>query len=151
MHTASSTSALSYDNNRLPPVGRRLALGALATALTFLAATAASAQIVINEIMVDVEQGLAGDANGDGVRSFRADEFIELVNNGVNSVDIGGWTIQQEDEDVVFTFPDNTILQPGEFTVVFGGVGPNGFGPQFPAGLQLFASQQGEDAGFAHP
>lgn len=151
MHTASSTSALSYDNNRLPPVGRRLALGALATALTFLAATAASAQIVINEIMVDVEQGLAGDANGDGVRSFRADEFIELVNNGVNSVDIGGWTIQQEDEDVVFTFPDNTILQPGEFTVVFGGVGPNGFGPQFPAGLQLFASQQGEDAGFAPP
>lgn len=38
------------------------------------------ANLIINELLIDPPPGLAGDANGDGVRNGGQDEFIELVN-----------------------------------------------------------------------
>ncbi|MFZ5516072.1 MAG: lamin tail domain-containing protein [Candidatus Zhuqueibacterota bacterium] len=117
----------------------------------------ASSPIIINEFMYDVTNDDAntpdineGDMNGDGVRSVRGDEFVELYNTGDAAVDISGYQLLKRDLAVFFTFPANTMLDPGEFAVVFGGVGPNGFGPQFPPQLQLFAAKPGEaDSGFA--
>ena len=60
--------------------------------------------VIINEIMFSVPWGPKGDANGDGIRSPRSDEFIELVNAGDTAVDIGGWQILQKKLDVIFTF-----------------------------------------------
>ncbi len=87
--------------------------------------------------------------NGDGVRSVRGDEFVEIVNAGTVSVDVGGYQILERNMLPLFTFPPNTVLQPKEYAVVFGGVGPAGFGPQFPAGLKKFAAKPGlADSGF---
>ena len=52
--------------------------------------------VIINEIMFSVPWGQKGDANGDGIRSPRSDEFIELVNAGDTAVDISGWQILQK-------------------------------------------------------
>ena len=106
--------------------------------------------VVINEIMFDVPKGDEGDANGDGERSPESDEFIELANAGNTPADISGWQLLQKKLDVVFTFPAGVVLQPGELCVVFGGVGRQGFGDQFPEKLKIFSSQPvGEiDMGF---
>jgi hypothetical protein len=118
----------------------------------------AQSPIVINEIMFDVPKDpkedpsgdWIGDANGDGIRSFASDEFIELVNSGNTAVDISGWKILQRKLKTIFTFPDGVILQPGEFCVVFGGVGDQGFADHFPPTLKIFSAQpSGEtDLGF---
>jgi hypothetical protein len=105
------------------------------------------ASIVINEVLFDPYG--AGDANGDGTMDFRSDEFIELMNVSSSTIDIGDWTLNNETDSPVFTFPYGTTLQPGEICVVFGGVNPStGFGSQFPPSLQIFASQQAVDKGF---
>jgi photosystem II stability/assembly factor-like uncharacterized protein len=113
--------------------------------------------LVLNEVMWDVTRDDAGtpnvnegDANGDGTRSPRGDEFIELVNTGDTQLDISGYQILRRNGYLVFTFPASVVLDPGEYTVVFGGVGPDGFGPEFPPTLKIFASKPGEaDSGFA--
>jgi hypothetical protein len=113
--------------------------------------------IVVNEFMFDVTNDddttptvNEGDINGDGERSVRGDEFIEIYNSGDQAVDISGYEFLKRDLTVFFTFPANTVLDPGEFAVVFGGVSANGFGAQFPADLQLFAAVEGDgNAGFA--
>lgn len=128
---------------------RQLLAGLFIVIASILPANNAFAQVIINEVMFDVPSGSAGDANGDGTRSARGDEFVELVNTGPSAIDISGWTISQRAGDTVFTFPNNVTLQPGEFTVVFGGIGSSGFGSQFPPELQLFASQSGANNGFA--
>ncbi|MGI9331312.1 MAG: CapA family protein, partial [Gammaproteobacteria bacterium] len=108
-----------------------------------------NADIVINEVLFDPPAGDAGDANGDGVRSPRGDEFIELVNTGTDNIDLSGWTLHQRDDVTVFTFPEGTSIRPGEYVVVFGGVGSTGF-RGFGQNLQLFAANPGEeDEGFA--
>lgn len=116
-----------------------------------------SSPIIINEFMFDVTKDdpatpdvNEGDINGDGQRSIRGDEFIEIYNSGDAAVDISGYEFLKRDLTVFFTFPENTILEPGEFAVVFGGVGPEGFGSHFPPELKLFAAVPGDgDAGFA--
>ena len=79
----------------------------------------ASAMIMINEILADPASGLAGDANGDGVRSSGGDEFIELLNVSDSVVDISGWYLT----DAVSTrhvFTSGTLMQPNAYQVVFG-------------------------------
>ncbi|MFQ5637623.1 MAG: lamin tail domain-containing protein [bacterium] len=112
------------------------------------------AALVVNELMFDVPQDdggtseIEGDANGDGTRSPRGDEFIEIANISDSDVDVGGYQFLQRDLGVVFTFPENTVIAPDEIVVVFGGVGPGGFGSQFD-NIQVFAASPGDaDAGF---
>ncbi len=128
----------------------------VASAVTLFLAGNVSAQnpgassLVINEVMFDVPQDAAGDANGDGTRSARADEFVEIVNTGTQAVDISGYKLLERDLSTIFIFPNGVSLKPGEYTVVFGGVAAGGFGSGFPASLKLFAAKQGDaDGGFS--
>lgn len=76
--------------------------------------------IVFNEILADPPGGDAGDANMDGTRNAREDEFVELANVGDTAVDIGGWRLG-DDEGIGFTFPAGYTVEPRGIIVVFGG------------------------------
>ncbi len=76
--------------------------------------------VIINEVLADPPMDLAGDANGDGVRSFADDEFVELVNVSTEAVDLSGFTLS-DGVRVRFTFPAGASLAPGAVLVVFGG------------------------------
>ncbi len=85
--------------------------------------------VVIQEILADPPSDLEGDANGDGVRHRNQDEFVELLNIGFKPVRLDGW--QLSDAGTAprsrFTFPENSLLEPGGRTVLFGGGSPTGF------------------------
>ena len=82
--------------------------------------------IVISEILADPPSGLTGDANRDGVRDSKQDEFVEILNLGERDVDIGGWSLSDDDvrEDRRFRFPTGVILCVGGRAVLFGGGTP---------------------------
>jgi predicted extracellular nuclease len=80
---------------------------------------------VINEIHADPASGTPGDANGDGVRNFSDDEFVEIVNNSGGDVDVSGWTLA-DGVTVRHTFPSGSVVLEGCSVVVFGGGAPAG-------------------------
>ena len=82
-------------------------------------------QLIINEYLADPPDGVAGDANGDGIRDSADDEFVELVNTGVFPLDISLFTISDAAQ-VRFTIPAGKIIPPGEAAVIFGGGTPTG-------------------------
>ena len=86
--------------------------------------------VVIDEVLADPGSGDAGDANGDGIRQTYADEFVELLNNGLETVDLTGWRLGDDDAPASawFTFPPMTALPPGQRLVLFGGGSPSGIG-----------------------
>ncbi|MEZ4946425.1 MAG: lamin tail domain-containing protein [Cyclobacteriaceae bacterium] len=81
--------------------------------------------LIFNEIHADPANGIAGDANNDGIRDPAGDEFIEIVNRSLEDVDLSGWTFHDASQ-LRHTFPDGTIIQPGRALVVFGGGIPTG-------------------------
>lgn len=81
--------------------------------------------VVINEILADPAADLAGDANGDGTRDASDDEFVEIVNNDSQPVNLSGWTLSDA-TGVRHIFADGTELAPGDVIVVFGGGSPTG-------------------------
>ncbi len=85
---------------------------------------------VLNEVLYDPPSGFDGDSNGDGVRDANDDEFVELVNSSATSLDISGYKLFDADRLAINTanheFPPNTILNPGQAVVVFGGGNPIG-------------------------
>ncbi len=92
------------------------------------------AQVVIDEILADPAPGPDGDANRDGVRDGKADEFVEILNVDSKPVTIGGWWLSDDDvgSGGRFHFPDGLTLAPGMRAVLFGGGNPQGFaGPVF--------------------
>ena len=95
--------------------------GLISNAVTFTVLTT----IGINEYLADPPDGIAGDANGDGVRDSSQDEFVEVINRSGSPASIGGFTISDADQ-VRFTFPAGTVLPAGEVAVVFGGGSPRG-------------------------
>ena len=87
--------------------------------------TAELANIVLNEVHFDPASGAAGDASGDGLRDFLLDEFVEIVNNNLDPVDMSGWTFWY-DGVATYTNPPGTVI-PGEAALVyFGGPTPVG-------------------------
>jgi Lamin Tail Domain len=76
--------------------------------------------LIINEIHADPAADLTGDANGDGVRHFGDDEFVELVNISSGDIDLSSWIVS-DGYMVRFTFPQGTILGAGQSVVIFGG------------------------------
>jgi hypothetical protein len=83
----------------------------------------AEAFVFINEFFADPASGLAGDANGDGVRDSSDDEFVELFNSSTNAVDISSWSISDASlKRHVFTA--GSIINPNSTFVVFGGGQP---------------------------
>lgn len=80
---------------------------------------------VINEIHANPAMGLAGDANGDGIRDAIQDEFVEIVNNTGSNVDISGWMLI-DGQAVRHVFPSGTVIPDQCAVVVFGGGIPVG-------------------------
>ncbi|MFC1561202.1 lamin tail domain-containing protein, partial [Candidatus Latescibacterota bacterium] len=62
--------------------------------------------IVINEI------------NYNSSDDFNPDDWVELYNKYDIAVDISGWVFKDEDEVSTFVFPENTIMESGDFLVV---------------------------------
>jgi len=94
--------------------------------LLFLPFFEINAQILINEFYADVASGLVGDANGDGIRNAREDEFIELVNSVDTSINLKGFTIWVSN-NLRHEFTENTILPAQSAIIIFGGGQPTGF------------------------
>ena len=98
---------------------------------------------VLNEVLYDPPSGSPGDANRDGIRDANDDEFVELVNSSANNLDISGYKLYDADRLSINTanheFPANTILNPGQAVVVFGGGTPTG---NFGGSLVFAASGQ---------
>jgi len=86
--------------------------------------------VALNELLADPPPDLAGDANGDGVRSTSDDEFVELLNHTESSVDLTGWSLHDASA-LRHAFDDGLVLAPGEFYVVFGGGAPAGIPSRF--------------------
>jgi len=86
--------------------------------------------IVLNEVLTDPPSDntettvVEGDANGDGSRDPKEDEFVEIVNTNSIPVDISGYSIT-DGNDVVHVFPENSILSGGGVALVFGGGTPS--------------------------
>lgn len=78
------------------------------------------ANIVLNEVHWDPANGLDGDADGDGVRDAKYDEFIEILNNNTQAVDVTGWVLRLGENATLFTFP-SCIVSAQSAVVVFGG------------------------------
>ena len=96
--------------------------------------------LLISEIHADPASGLAGDANGDGVRDATDDEFIELVNTGFEPLDVSGYTLGDALQ-VRHVFAPGTVIPAREAVVVFGGGTPTGaFGNAAANGLVFTAS-----------
>ncbi|MCI0364285.1 MAG: lamin tail domain-containing protein [Phycisphaerales bacterium] len=87
--------------------------------------------LVINELLADPPTGPTGDANGDGTSNAIEDEFIEIVNNDGQAVDIGGWTIS-DNFGIRHVFPGGTVVADQCSIVIFGGGSPIG---QFGGGV----------------
>ena len=95
--------------------------------------------LVINEVLYDPPDGIAGDANGDGTRSATEDEFIEFLNIGSNVLDVSNHTIH-DGAGLKHTFAPGTTVSPAQALVVFGGGSPTGtFG-----GAHVVVASEGE-------
>jgi hypothetical protein len=88
-----------------------------------MAATSASAAIVINEIESDAPS--AGP------------DYVELANNGAATVDIGGYVIKDDNDANAYTIPGGTMLAAGAYYVVDSNT-PLGFGLGSPDAARLF-------------
>ena len=91
--------------------------------------------VLINEALADPPDGIAGDANHDGVRDSNDDEFIELVNTTTHDIDISGYQLRSRSSSTTadtlrHTFAAATILPACSAVVVFGG---GAFNPNDPA------------------
>jgi len=81
--------------------------------------------LIINEVLYDPSnQGLDGDANGDGTYVHDDDEFIEFVNLG-GTLDISGYSVHDNAQER-HVFPEGTIIPSGGVLVLFGGGNPTG-------------------------
>lgn len=105
--------------------------------------------IIITEIMFDPPSDIIGDANGDGTRDSRSDEFVEIYNRGDSEIDISGYQILETNGIPVFTFPESTVLAAKQYAVVFGNIRPTGFGSSLPnEALYFSVSEVDDNAGF---
>jgi pimeloyl-ACP methyl ester carboxylesterase len=82
--------------------------------------------LVINEIHGDPANGLAGDANNDGIRDPQEDEFVELVNTANQDICLSGWHLTDASGTTRHRFPLGSLLPAGNALVVFGGGVPTG-------------------------
>jgi len=80
--------------------------------------------LIINEVLYDPADGIAGDANNDGVRDPLQDEFVEIFNSNP-ALDISGYSLSDASM-VRHVFPLGTIIPQNGVIVVFGGGNPTG-------------------------
>jgi len=97
----------------------------LTVACFFANNSSVQADLILNEFLASPASGPAGDANGDGVRDFSDDEFVELINFSHLPFDLSGWSIS-DSVSVRHTFPARSVLASFSGIVVFGGGTPVG-------------------------
>ncbi|RAV29141.1 lamin tail domain-containing protein [Sinomicrobium soli] len=90
-----------------------------------------SVPLVLNEILYDPSNnGLDGDANGDGTYAQNEDEFIELYNNSDEPLDVSGFKIYDtealENDSPRHLIPESTVIPAHGVLVIFGGGTPTG-------------------------
>ena len=74
--------------------------------------------IAITEVMSS-QDTLIADENG------QFNDYIELYNSGETAVDLTGWWLSDDSTAAdKWTFPE-TVIQPGEYLVLFSGTGPD--------------------------
>lgn len=103
--------------------------------------------VVINEILADPPDGLAGDANHDGIRDTADDEFIELINSTTQDIDLSGYQLQTRTltsttDTPRHRFAPGSILSAGTAIVIFGGGSPSVADPIF-GGSQIVKASTG--------
>ncbi|MFC1482886.1 lamin tail domain-containing protein [Candidatus Margulisiibacteriota bacterium] len=76
--------------------------------------------ISINEFLYDPAPDASGDANKDSVINPLEDEFIEIVNISSKKIKLDGCTIE-DSGSIRHTFPEETIINPMQAVVIFGG------------------------------
>jgi hypothetical protein len=87
---------------------------------------ASGGNLIINEVLYDPSNnGLDGDANGDGVYAQNEDEFIEFYNNSTKAIDVSGYKIFDASAlssgNPRHVVPSGTIIPAKKSFVVFGG------------------------------
>ena len=84
--------------------------------------------LFISEVLADPPEGSAGDANLDGQYDPHEDEFIELYNAGSRPISLAGWRLGDAGSlSDYFRFPDDAVIEPGSYVVLFGGGNPSRF------------------------
>ena len=99
--------------------------------------------LVINEVLADDGDF---DTNGDGNSEDENDEFIELLNVGFYTIDLGGIMIRDSNYAEIgprHIFASPTHVHPGEAVVIFGGGNIDGLSVP---GTQFFVTDN-EDTG----
>lgn len=83
--------------------------------------------LVINEMLVaPPTDSSLGDANNDGIRSGTDDEFIEIVNVSDKILDLSKVYLSDMADNIIASFPDDTLMRPHQVIVIFGGGNPTG-------------------------
>ena len=103
--------------------------------------------IVINEVLSDPPDGIAGDANHDALRDGSQDEFIELVNTTAHDIELTGYQLSTRASGAIadttrHTFASQTVLPACTALVIFGGGNPDTNNPAF-AGSQIVKASTG--------
>lgn len=99
--------------------------------------------ILVNEVLTDGDTD--GDANEDGTTDSMEDEFVELVNVSNQTIDLSGWMLVETDWGQALprhTFEAQTLLDPLDVIVVFGGGAP----PQSTTGV-TYLTANAQDPG----
>jgi hypothetical protein len=104
--------------------------------------------VLINEALTDPPDGIAGDANHDGLRDSGDDEFVELVNTTTHDIDISGYQLLSRSSSTTtdilrHTFAVGTILPACSAAVVFGGGTFNPNDPAFAGALAVKTTSGG--------
>ena len=77
-------------------------------------------RVRLNELLASPKQV---DWDGDGVASY-LDEWVELLNMGEEPVHLAGWALVEGPDAATghrYTFPADTILEVGEYLVIYRG------------------------------
>lgn len=93
-----------------------------------------SGSLVLNEVLTAVPaDAQVGDANRDGRRDAREDEFVELVNRSDALIKVRGVQLFKNDDDEPIATLRTPCLAPGQGLVLFGGLAEGHPAPLFPA------------------
>jgi len=98
--------------------------------------------IVINEVLADPTGALSFDTDGNGTAA-NGDEFVELANVSASAVDISGWQLWSDGNNLWYTFPgatgsNTTVLPAGAKALVIADVQVGGAFPAMDAGSIAF-------------
>jgi len=95
------------EERRSNPIHQLITFFFLIIVLSFFPSIAhAESNVVINEFLVNPD----------------SDQWVELYNKGSDSINIGGWFIDDDGGTQKFTIPADTIIAPGEFKVFSSGL-----------------------------